>query len=310
MARQAGMRLNSEDRAGSALTIEDLVKRCALPPAAKRTVRDALRRLEGEAKDARAKRSAALATVTEADQRRAGAQAELDRLRDILAATRTSLDDARASEVALQAANAELQRALDAATALPPSPPPAVPEAQVPDASPPAPPPALTPPPDPLPLSSFAPAAPSRSRAAPRSAAAELTPEPPRPTPAVPSAEQAACHRGRVDTHTAIGALLVRAPKVPGGYAGQCFATLLERAAADLPRMATDEDEDGASRRHGPREDLMALASLYRNEGAFYRDLALYRGDGLPLNGDRMRVALAPQRGSSPAHACVEMADG
>ncbi len=32
--------------------------------------------------------------------------------------------------------------------------------------------------------------------------------------------------------------------------------------------------------------------------------------EDLPVNGDRMRAALVPQRGSSPAHACVEMADG
>lgn len=305
MARQAGMRLKSESKGPeTALTVEDLVKRCALPPAAKRMVRDALRRLEAEAKEARAKRSAALSAASEADHRHVSAQAELERLRDILATTRTSLDDARASQVALQAANAELQRALDAATALPPSPPPVAPSAHPAVV-------ALTfPAPAALPLSTLSPAAPSRPRAAPRSAAAEATPEPPRPTPVTPDVEQAACHRGRVDTSTAIGALLVRAPKVPGGYAGQCFATLLDRAAADLPRMATDEDDEGTSRRHGPREDLMALASLYRHETGFYRDLPVQRGDGLPVNGDRMRAALVPQRGSSPAHACVEMADG
>jgi hypothetical protein len=102
----------------------------------------------------------------------------------------------------------------------------------------------------------------------------------------------------------------VRAPVVPGGYAGRCFATLLERACAGLTDMPFGDPEEAPARRRAARDDLCALAALYRHESHFYPEAAIRPGDGLPMNGGLMRAAMAPQRGSSPASACVEAAHG
>lgn len=322
MAKQAGMRREREkDRAPVSLNVDDVIARSPLSLAAKRLLRATIRGLTADVKSIQARHVIAQAAIKEGEAQRAHLTAELDRLREIHAATQASLIEAGASRAAILAANAELQRALDDARALRddalgeasrlregligrraegptlPSEPCAQGEA---------------------PAATFAPAEPFRRRAAPetpRRVAAEQ-PAPLRPTPRAPENAQAAAGRGRVNVATAVGELLLRAPPTPGGHAGRCFAELLDRAAGRLtaPSLA-DEDESAGGAFEGRRDwsakdDLGALAALYRLEASFYRDVAVRPSDSLPLNGDVMRSSLTPQRGSSPAAACVEAAHG
>lgn len=316
MAKRAGMRRErDEERAPNSLNVDDVIARSPLSLAAKRLLRSTIRGLTADVKSVQARHAAALATVKDAEARHTIAATELERLREIYASTRTALDEAGASRAAVVAACADLQRSLDEACRAR--------DAAYADAA------SLREAltnhrsePEPVSASAsstsvpaaFAAVEPFRYRPARRAVSEQ--PAPLRPTPRVPENTQAAAGRGRVNVATAVGQLLMRAPPRPGGYAGGCYAELLERAAGRLTAPSLD-DEDGSARGEfegrrdwSAKDDLGALAALYRLEMGFYRDVAVRPSDGLPLNGDVMRSALTPHRGSSPAAACVEAADG
>ncbi|WP_187371563.1 hypothetical protein, partial [Methylobacterium oryzihabitans] len=122
---------------------------------------------------------------------------------------------------------------------------------------------------------------------------------------------QAARDRGRVAGDFPNADILLAAP-APGGRAARLFAELLRRRAGRRG-MATDPEADlpadvaaDAHRSTCLRQDLHALAALYDHCPTLYPVVALRRGDGLPVNGERLRAALSGAGGSSPALACAE----
>lgn len=113
----------------------------------------------------------------------------------------------------------------------------------------------------------------------------------------------AALYRGRVNSETASGALLLMAP-APGGHAGRCFAELLRRQAEGFTgtvrftHSPEAGDDEGAEPARRAREDLLALADLYREADGFYRTLDVAPGEGPPVNGNLLRASSVPLGGS------------
>lgn len=119
------------------------------------------------------------------------------------------------------------------------------------------------------------------------------------PPPPVPS------RHGRLDPKSPHAGLLVMAPPRPGDRGGRMFAELLDREAVRAAPREVEADDDGL-RRNPTREDLRALACLWREADHFYAVLALRDGETLPLSGERMRRAAIGAGGGSIAGQVAE----
>ncbi|ACL55650.1 hypothetical protein [Methylobacterium nodulans] len=127
---------------------------------------------------------------------------------------------------------------------------------------------------------------------------------------------QAAVRRGRVASDFPNADAFLLAPP-PGGKGARMFAALLRLRAGALP-SATGLDDGGDDQRAMAlaaqrrlkvcaAQDLLALADLYDHCSTLYPEVQVPPTDGLPINGDALRAAVARASGSSPALACMEV---